>query len=259
MALISIITINYNNLEGLKKTMNSVINQTWQEFEYIVIDGGSTDGSAAFIESKNDKIDYWVSEKDSGIYNAMNKGITKANGEYLLFLNSGDHFFSDMVLSENLSKISDYDLIYFNVLLIDKKSAKTISYPEKLTFSFFYERTLCHQATLIRKELFSIMGLYDENLIFVSDWKFFILSICKFNHSYVRIDSVLSTFYLDGLSSVPENKKQIKLERIKILKEEFSAFMSDIYELEKYQNLIYSLRKSKKLNFLIKLGLINKF
>lgn len=259
MALISIITINYNNLEGLKKTMNSVINQTWQEFEYIVIDGGSTDGSAAFIESKNDEIDYWVSEKDSGIYNAMNKGIEKSSGDYLLFLNSGDLFFNNKILEENHKHVKLTDIIYFNLNVSDGIKSKNVKYPEKLSFSYFVHDSLPHPATFIKRNLFEKIGMYDENHKIVSDWKFFILSICKFNHSYVRIDSVLSTFYLDGLSSVPENKKQIKLERIKILKEEFSAFMSDIYELEKYQNLIYSLRTSKKLNFLIKLGLINKF
>ena len=77
---LSIVTINYNNLEGLIKTMESVVNQTWKEFEFIVIDGGSTDGSAAYIESQSGNIDYWVSEKDAGIYNAMNKGIARATG-----------------------------------------------------------------------------------------------------------------------------------------------------------------------------------
>jgi glycosyltransferase involved in cell wall biosynthesis len=77
MLKLSIITINYNNLDGLKRTFESVVNQTWQEFEYIIIDGGSTDGSAEFIESQAGNIDYWVSEPDRGIYNAMNKRILK--------------------------------------------------------------------------------------------------------------------------------------------------------------------------------------
>ena len=85
---VSIITINYNNLEGLKRTVESVVNQIWQEFEYIIIDGGSTDGSAEYIENQKENFDYWVSEKDAGIYNAMNKGIKVATGEYLLFLNT---------------------------------------------------------------------------------------------------------------------------------------------------------------------------
>ena len=112
---LTIITINYNNLEGLKRTVESVLNQTWQEFEYIVIDGGSNDGSAEYIESQSEHIDYWVSEPDKGIYNAMNKGIAKARGEYLLFLNSGDHLYSAKVLEENYGKIADFDLIYFNL------------------------------------------------------------------------------------------------------------------------------------------------
>ena len=98
MPQLSIITINYNNLAGLQKTFESVFNQTFQDFEYIVIDGGSTDGSKELIEQYHDKIDYWVSEPDSGIYNAMNKGIVRANGEYLQFLNSGDSLLGENIL-----------------------------------------------------------------------------------------------------------------------------------------------------------------
>ncbi len=88
MLKLSIITINLNNLAGLQKTMQSVFEQTFTDYEYIVIDGGSTDGSKEYIEQHSDKLAYWVSEKDKGIYNAMNKGIIKAGGDYLLFLNS---------------------------------------------------------------------------------------------------------------------------------------------------------------------------
>lgn len=83
---LSVITINYNNAEGLAKTMDSVFRQRFSDFEYIVIDGGSTDGSKDLIVNNQDKIAYWCSEKDSGIYNAMNKGIREASGEYLLFI-----------------------------------------------------------------------------------------------------------------------------------------------------------------------------
>ena len=86
MPKLSIITINYNNLEGLKKTFESVFMQTYQDFEYIVIDGGSTDGSKEYIAENTDKINHWVSEPDKGVYHAMNKGIVKASGEYLLFI-----------------------------------------------------------------------------------------------------------------------------------------------------------------------------
>lgn len=99
MKIISIITINYNNKVGLKKTIESVIQQDFNSFEFIVIDGGSTDGSYDVIQEYRNYIDYWVSEPDKGIYNAMNKGITIARGEYCNFMNSGDFFYDKNVLS----------------------------------------------------------------------------------------------------------------------------------------------------------------
>ena len=95
-----IITINYNDAAGLKKTIDSVINQTYTEFEYIIIDGGSSDSSLQIIKENANQINYWVSETDKGIYNAMNKGIEAAKGEYLLFLNSGDYLLDSLVLKK---------------------------------------------------------------------------------------------------------------------------------------------------------------
>ena len=92
--LFSIITINYNNSEGLRQTIDSVVSQTYHEYEYIVIDGGSTDGSVDIIGFFSDKVDYWVSEKDRGIYHAMNKGVAQAHGDYCIFMNSGDSFYN---------------------------------------------------------------------------------------------------------------------------------------------------------------------
>ncbi len=97
---LSIITVNYNNLEGLKKTVKSVVDQTWSEFEYLIIDGGSTDGCLEYIKIKENEIDFWISEPDKGVYHAMNKGIQKATGEYVIFLNSGDHFYKKNVLQK---------------------------------------------------------------------------------------------------------------------------------------------------------------
>lgn len=256
---LTIITINYNNLDGLTRTIESVVDQTWQDFEYIVIDGGSTDGSAKYIESQADKIDYWVSEPDSGIYNAMNKGIEKASGEYLFFLNSGDHFFSNTILKDNHSKIDIYDVIYFNIVLKDGKKSRILSYPEKLNFAHFYAETLCHQSTLIKKELFKKIGLYDETFQFVSDWKFFIIALFQFNCSYIKINQKLSVFYLDGISSDPENDELLYQERQKVLKADFSNLVDDLNELNELRRILAKLRKSKKLQLLVKWGLINKF
>jgi glycosyltransferase involved in cell wall biosynthesis len=259
MIKLSIITVNFNNLDGLKRTIESVVNQTWQEFEYIVIDGGSTDGSVRYIESKSEKIDYWINEKDNGVYNAMNKGIAKAKGDYLLFLNSGDHLYNDDVLQNCNELLIEKDLIYFNLNIVDQNVSWIRKYTDNLLFSYFAQDTLPHPATFIKKILFDKVGLFDENLKIVSDWKFFIQSICKFNSSYLRIDQTLSTFYLDGLSSDPTNQKIIFDEKQLVLQSEFSAFLNDLNELNKQKQLISNLKKSKKIQLLIKLGLLNKF
>lgn len=259
MPKLSIITINYNNLDGLKRTVDSIVNQTWREFEYIVIDGGSTDGSTIYIESQSDKINYWVSEPDKGIYNAMNKGIAKATGEYLLFLNSGDHLYDIKVLEQNNKFLGSQDIIYFNLNVVADKKTFIKKYPDELLFSFFINDNLPHMATFIKTSLFDKVGMYDESLKIVSDWKFFVESICKFNSSYVRIDETLTTFYLDGLSSDYKSRDLISEEGQKVLKSSFQAFIQDSKELVELKTIILNLRKSKKIKFLIKLGILNKF
>lgn len=257
--LLSIITINLNNLEGLKKTMRSVFGQTWQQFEYIVIDGGSTDGSKAYIESNGNQIEYWVSEKDSGIYNAMNKGIQAATGKYLLFLNSGDFFINEEVLMESFNFLNSYELIYFNIQVSEGANTFIKSYPKELYFSYFVHESLPHPATFIKSTLFKKIGLYDESLKIVADWKFFILSVCKFNASYLQVDMTLSTFSLDGLSSYPESREIIKHEKKEILESDFSLFMKDLNRLNQLESLISTLRNSKKVQGLVNLGLLKKF
>ncbi|MNL53763.1 hypothetical protein D3C87_1770340 [compost metagenome] len=126
-------------------------------------------------------------------------------------------------------------------------------------FSYFVKDTLPHPATFIKTALFSTVGLYDENLRIVSDWKFFIESVCKFNCSYERIDQTLSTFYLDGLSSYSENKAFIAEEKKNVLNSEFSAFMDDSIDLLESKAVLTNLRKSKKIKLLIKLGLLKRF
>lgn len=255
MPKLSIITINYNNLEGLKKTVDSVVNQTWQEFEYIVIDGGSTDGSALYIESQSKHIDYWVSEPDKGIYNAMNKGIAKATGEYLLFLNSGDHFYKCDVLEKDHHFLEGKEIIYFNLNFVDKTKSWVCKYPEELSFSHFIKDTLPHPATFIKLTLFTKIGLYDESLKIVSDWKFFIQALFKFNCDYKRVNEVLSVYYLDGISSAIESQEIVFQERNLIFQSDFKGFMGDMNQLLALKNL----RTSKKNKLLVKLGLINRF
>lgn len=256
---LTIITINYNNLEGLKRTVESVVNQTWQEFEYIIIDGGSTDGSKEYIEEQSEYFDYWVSEADKGIYNAMNKGITKASGEYLLFLNSGDHLFNNTVLEENHKFLFEKDLVYFNLNFVDKTISWIGKYPEQLLFSYFIHDTLPHPATFVKFSLFNKIGLYDESLKIVSDWKFFILALFKFNCSYLKVNTILTTYYLDGLSSDLKNQEVVYMERQYVLNSEFKGYIEDVNQLLELKKIVYNLRKSRKIKLLIKLGLLKNF
>lgn len=254
--LISIITINYNNKVGLERTLKSVLNQTCLDFEYIVIDGGSSDGSKELIEQYNTKINYWISEPDKGVYNAMNKGILHAQGEYLLFLNSGDEFFESSVIQENLTLIHTTDLIYFNINVVAENDNYIKKYPSKLSFSYLLNDTLPHPATFIKKSLFEKIGLYDENFKIVSDWKFFILALVKYNATYQYIDNVFSIFYFDGISSKKENLNLLLSERNKVLETEFPLIIAEYGKLSQQNTIIQELKMNRILIFFRKLGFI---
>lgn len=257
--LISIITINYDNLEGLKKTMSSVLEQTYANIEYIVIDGGSNDGSKTYIESYHKEIYYWISEEDKGIYNAMNKGIDKATGDYILFLNSGDWLDGANIIE--LIQPSEFfeDIISCGLQVIGDKIDYVKVVPDAVGFAFMFTGTLPHQSTFIKRSLFKTVGHYDENLKLVSDWKFFLLSICKFKASFRYIPTVLSSYNRYGVSSLEENSYLMRMERKGVLIEEFEPFYNDFKELTASSKKLSSLRKSSWIHLLLRIRAINKF
>lgn len=197
---LSIITVNLNNAAGLEKTAESIVNQTFTDFEWIVIDGGSTDGSVNVIRKYEDRITYWVSEKDTGIYNAMNKGVKVAKGEYCLFLNSGDKLHSDDVLISVTDKINKDSEDFIICRILFPKYNFLSSAPSVLTMNFFYCGSLPHCGTFIKTNLFLDL-LYDESLRIVSDWKFFMQEIIFNQSSYRMLDIVVSDFDCEGISS----------------------------------------------------------
>jgi glycosyltransferase involved in cell wall biosynthesis len=243
---ISIITINYNNVAGLQQTIDSVLCQSYPNLDYIVIDGASNDGSVEVIEKNATKLGFWVSEKDKGIYNAMNKGIKAAKGEYLLFLNSGDKLINKDVILEVAETGLTTDLVYGDLLFFtDEKEWEWIQ-PEVLTFQTFYKSTIPHPSTFIRKTLFDLVGTYDEDLKIVSDWKFFTLAIAKYNCSYKHINLIVSAYKFDGISSAAENLSVINEERSKVLQENFLMFIPDYEDLENLQ------LEAKKIRYFLK-------
>lgn len=221
---VSIITINLNNLIGLKRTFESVISQDFPEIEYLLIDGDSTDGSREFIKQNSEKIFFWLSDKDKGVYDAMNKGIKNSTGDYLIFLNSGDFFSGPDSLSKLISNSQGEDLVYGNLLVQETEKAWIKKYPESLNFRYFYFESLPHPACLISRRLFDQYGLYDTTLKIASDWKFFLLAVAKYNCTYKYVDREISTFSFDGLSSKKENIETLENERRSTLKKNFNLY-----------------------------------
>lgn len=200
--MISVVTINKNNRDGLRKTIESVINQTYfDNIEYIIIDGGSTDGSIGVIEEYGDKIAYWVSEPDGGIYSAMNKGVDVSNGEYSIFLNSGDYFCTNYVM-QKIALHLDKDIVYGDEYKIKNENNKYLSkYPDKLDESFFRKTALPHQSSLIRTSLLK-ENKYSEEWKLLGDWKFFREMIMEKGATYKHVPIAISCYGLDGVSTI---------------------------------------------------------
>ena len=212
--MINVITINLNNKDGLKKTIESVVNQTYYDkINYIIIDGGSTDGSVDVIKEYHDKLYYWLSEKDNGIFNAMNKGIDAAPNEgYCLFLNSGDYL-SDYTIIEKVYNELDKDIVYGNEFMVKKNNSMfTSSYPDTLDEGFFKRTALPHQSTFIKTELMK-EHKYSEEYEILGDWKFLREMIMVHKVSYKHIRQNISVYYLNGVST--NNKAKFDAEKNK--------------------------------------------
>lgn len=212
---LSVITINYNNLEGLKRTINSIVPQTFSDFEWIIIDGGSTDGSRELIEQYADHITYWVSEPDDGVYNAMNKGVLTAKGEYINFMNSGDCFASPTVLEEVFSTPRSADILYGYMMRDDingEVNNASVMKPQ-LSWIDLYRDGLPHQSTFIKKALFDKFGLYDENLKAVADWKFFVNAMVYNSALSEFIPQKISIYASGGVSDIHGQDERKRVEK----------------------------------------------
>ena len=265
--LISLISINRNNASGLRKTLASVSEQTFRNFQHIVIDGASTDESVEVIREFESGIGFWRSEPDSGIYNAMNKGIAAARGDFLLFLNSGDHFLAPDALQEAAVHLGERDLYYFDIEVREPAAPELVRSrikrcPDALRFSHFVIDTLPHPSCFIRRSLFERFGGYDEALKICADWKAFMLWVCKFGCSYQHVPQVLSVFYFDGVSSHASSRRAIEAERQQVLRAEFPVFVQDGFDaVEAREALaqVAALKRSRVVRSLQAAGLLWRF
>lgn len=246
MPKLSIITINYNDALGLEKTIVSVLNQRWKEFEFVVIDGDSTDGSKAVIVKYQDQLTYWVSEPDKGIYNAMNKGINVATGDYLLFLNSGDVLVDDenilLICQEKLQE----DIVAFDCFLEkDDKVVGRRTHAEKPTLFYVIRHGFKHQSTFIKRSLFEKLGLYNEFYKIAGDYEFWIRCFLDPTTTSKSYTIPIAVFQLNGISQ----SGYWGLEHQQIEQELLPHLMTD-YKL--YQQLL-PYQNSRILNMVIRL------
>ena len=203
---LSIITINYNNAEGLRRTLDSVAAQTYLDIEHIIVDSASTDGSVDIIKEYADSSKHmviWSSKKDKGIYNGMNLGVIKATGDYIQILNSGDILAAPDVTERMISALpGEADILYGNMIKKNYATGKIIGKSGEIEYSLrnFYEGTLNHDCCYIRRYLFETYGLYDENLKIVSDWKWFLQAIGLWNVKPVYVDIDVTIFDASGIS-----------------------------------------------------------
>ena len=237
---LSIITINFNDVNGLKRTIDSVVSQVWKEFEWIVIDGGSTDGSRELLEHYQSYFSYWCSEPDNGIYHAMNKGISHTSGEYLNFMNAGDTFYDSSVLLKVFSQPHNEDILYGNWMQVYDDHKKYVSYPADASIWNLYSRTINQQAMFVKNTILSLRG-FDESFRIQGDrhrWIIAALEGCTFKH----IGITVNCYYMYGVST---QGKKMPFEDEKIDSLIPYAYLSGIKKLYVYENAHYYVRLTK--------------
>jgi glycosyltransferase involved in cell wall biosynthesis len=239
--LLSVITINLNNLSGLKKTVASIMSQAYTDFEYIIIDGASTDGSAEYVkelksDGKNLKI---LSEPDRGIYHAMNKGLVLAKGEYVHFLNSGDYLVDNNVYGKVFRKsLSKADVIYGNRMDVYPDGQKVLNkglQKSGLTFGDAYRGCIPHSSTFTKRSLFEKFGKFNESYKIVSDTEFYLRTIGLGGCTSKYIDLTISCFDMSGISKNQDTQALQQSEFEAMKKKVLSPELVSTYEFsEKY-------------------------
>ena len=224
---LSIITVCYNE-KNIERTLKNITSQTFQDFEWIVIDGKSDKKTLDIIKKYKKRINILVSEKDNGIHDAMNKGIKFATGEYISFMNAGDSFYSLNTL-ELVFKNKNYsqDILYGNVQIITDKKSFIEYNPSKITKKFIAFSGLNHQATFIKKSLFEKFGLYNTDYKIAFDYEKFLVFYNN-NCSFKYLDLIVANFYRNGISS---NKSKTDKERNTVRNKIFSK--NEINNLKK--------------------------
>lgn len=242
---LSIITINYNNRKGLERTAKSIIDQTFRDFEWIVVDGRSDDGSNVIIELYASYITWSVSEPDGGIYEAMNKGLERAKGEYVQFLNSGDSFINESVLENVFTNEKLADVNYGNQwCILDGTIVEKRTYPDNIDLFFLFRSPLGHQASFIRTDL-AKKHPYRPKYSISADRAFFMelyLSGAYFHH----LSFPVVFFDTEGIGS---NKSTLEQRRIQL-----KQIKEDLFSIQVAEDIEEMISKSEEFDFVMRVS-----
>ena len=197
---ISIITICFNSAQYLEQTIRSVTGQTYADREYIVIDGGSTDGTVDIVRKYEDKIDKWISEPDHGIADAMNKGLAMANGDYVIFIHSDDYFVDANVISTAVSYMSEEQDVYLFDIFLEKNGERKLHRPRGFNWWMNLKTGVFHQSVICRRDLFEQIGYFDTSFKITMDYDFFLRAYWAGVRAK-KIAFPLSVMRLVGISS----------------------------------------------------------
>lgn len=257
---LSVITINRNNAAGLRDTMQSVVSQTSRDFEYIVVDGASTDGSVEVIKELAPLFGdgmKWISEPDGGIFSAMNKGTRMAEGTYCLFLNSGDSFYDNKVVEEFVKFDCKEDIISGKEYIPQMNIVCIPPQPEKLTYDFFVDDVLRHQSTFIKRELLINLGGYSECYRIVSDWEFWMKALVQHNATYKIFPRIVSSYNMDGISNQQKYDELRHSEEKDALKRTLPRVYSNNVELRELRQFKkeYEYLRNGRIGWLVKIAI----
>ncbi|MCU0437675.1 MAG: glycosyltransferase [Raineya sp.] len=248
---ISVITVTYNAEAYLEKTFESVFAQTYPHIEYVVIDGKSKDKTVEIIKKYESKIHFWLSEPDKGLYDAMNKAISHATGEYMIFMNAGDTFYEHTTLEKVFQKAENADIYYGEAMILEAETLKPLGLrseitpqktPKKLTWkSLRLGMVVCHQAFIAKK---SIAPFYDLQYKYSADVNW-VIECLKNAQKIINTETVIANFSLGGLTT--QKRKTSLWERYEVLKKHY-GFVSNLFNhfLILLRGVFFILKQRKK-------------
>lgn len=257
---ISVITVCYNAKATIERTLQSVTQQSYPNKEFVVIDGGSTDGTLEILKKYADQIDVLVSEPDKGIYDAMNKGIAKASGDYLIFINADDYFYDEFAL-ERVAQAPHADFIFGDQYDEEDGSRELAQNLDALDVYHMFRGYFAHQSILAKRELFQKYGNFDLSYKICADWDWILRCLVN-GATTTRVGTPIAVFTVGGASGIAGKKGLLSRERKRLIKKNLGSLPVEnaLMKTEKlFRNLLRKFGLNKKIDRAIRTRLLSKY